>query len=62
MEKPTDFVDIDKIMQETCVTKMTIAGRAFLSSERRTVRVVHVQNDLFDRLRCATAQASVIIS
>ncbi len=29
---------------------MTIAGRAFLSCERGTVRTVHGQNDLFDRL------------
>jgi len=29
---------------------MTIAGRALLSCERRTVRTVNVQNALFDRL------------
>ena len=29
---------------------MTIVDRASLSCERRTVRTVYVQNDLFDRL------------
>jgi len=34
----------------TVIVKMSVVRRAFLSSERRTLRTVHVQNDFYDGL------------
>jgi len=38
----------------TGITEMTIVSRAFLSSERRTIRTVHVEYNFFDEFALMT--------
>ena len=47
MPRPSSLIEYEQGMV-TGITEMTVVGRAFLSSECRTVRTVHVQNNFFN--------------